>query len=147
MKRFSLLFLMLSALPVVALAQSTPPVPPVVAVPDPIVGLIATILASGLAMWKIIDGLKNMFPGLNGTILKILNFAGNFLTIGGGCVIVGHVNEIGGVVGCFVSAVLASLVSAGLYHGAVQANLARAGGAAALTNVKAVAEVTAPPKP
>ncbi len=116
---------------------------PVVPIPDPIAGLIVTILASGAAWYKIIDGLKNMIPWVkdNPGVIKWINIIGNTVTIAGGCIVVGHVNDAFDVAKCLVAAVLASLTAAGFYEAKKASDLARAGGAAALTNVKAVAEV------
>lgn len=119
--------------------------PPIIPLPEPVVGWAISIFAVGALVYKLIDGVKNLIPGLkdNPTFMKILNFTGNFLMLGAGCFVLGQVHDLFDVLKCLGAAVMGSLVAAGLYEAKKNSDLARAGGAAALVNTKAVAEVEA----
>ena len=151
MKKVLFLFLLLAA--AIAFAQPAPmPTPggvvvpvPVVPLPDTVVALLVGVFASGASWYKIIDGVKNWIPGLKDSpkALKWLAVAGNAMTLGGGCFMVGKMNDAFDVAKCLVGIVMASLMSAGFYEAKKASDIARAGGAAPLTNAKAVAEVQA----
>lgn len=120
---------------------------PVITVPSPIVGWAILVFSVAGLIYKGLDGIKNLVPGLaqNATVMKVLNFVGSFLTIGGACFVVGQVHDAFDVLKCLTAAVMASLVAAGLYEAKKTSDVARAGGAAALANMKAVAEVSNAP--
>lgn len=146
------LFLLALLLSATALYAQPAPSDAVVPVPAPIVVYVVSAFGIGGLIYKVIDGLKNMIPALanNGTVLKIINFLGSFILLGGGCwAATGHPLDALDILKCTVAAALASLTAAGLYEAKKRSDMARAGGAASITNVRAVTEadsgVVAPP--
>ena len=129
--------------PVLMLAQeptTTSPIDPMTGnMSDTVVALFVSIFASAGSWYKIIDGMKNLIPWVrdNPKVLKILNFAGNFLTLGAACFVMGQVHNVFDAAKCLFLAVAASLMSAGFYEGKRVSDLARASaGVAAFTKVE-----------
>jgi peptidoglycan/LPS O-acetylase OafA/YrhL len=118
--------LVLVALPLFAQDTTAPPV--TLPVPEKVVGVIAAVFAVGGTMYKVIDGLKNIIPGVKDRplILKGVNFAGAFLVLGGACMAAGGGHDAVALGKCLVEAVAAGLIAAGFHEAKKTSDLARA---------------------
>ena len=131
MKRFAALAGTLVLFAAAAPVMAQEPGAVVIPVPDPWIVIALKAFAIGGVVYKMLNGLKDLIPsfGSSALVLRILNFAGNFLITGGACFVMGEVHDAFDLVKCLVAAVMGALVAAGFQRDKKASDMARAGGA------------------